>query len=124
MSISSSSAVNLALPGWAYVPGETADAEADHDTLWQAKALGAVALSRLRSGAASGAAIRDRAQRRRIFLGIARGAERFVFFFSLRDAAAALSSPPSRALKALPCVGVKFNFFGSFGFSHEDSYRS
>jgi Domain of unknown function (DUF309) len=39
MSISSSSAVNLALPGWAYVPGETADAEADHDTLWQAKAL-------------------------------------------------------------------------------------
>jgi hypothetical protein len=29
----------LPLPGWAYVPGETADAEADHDTLWQAKAL-------------------------------------------------------------------------------------
>jgi hypothetical protein len=39
MSISSSSAVNLPLPGWAYVPGETADAEADHETLWQAKAL-------------------------------------------------------------------------------------
>ena len=39
MSIPSSSAVNLPLPGWAYVPGETADAKADHDTLWQAKAL-------------------------------------------------------------------------------------
>jgi hypothetical protein len=35
----SSSAADLPLPGWAYVPGETADAEADHDTLWQAKAL-------------------------------------------------------------------------------------
>jgi hypothetical protein len=39
MIIPSSRAVNLPLPGWAYVPGETADAEADHDTLWQAKAL-------------------------------------------------------------------------------------
>lgn len=39
MSIPSSSAVNLPLPGWAYVPGETADAKADHETLWQAKAL-------------------------------------------------------------------------------------
>src|SRR6202041_1935454 len=26
-------------PGWAYVPGETADAEPDHQALWQAKAL-------------------------------------------------------------------------------------
>src|ERR1700742_5257553 len=34
-----STAANLPLPRWAYVPGETADAEADHDTLWQAKAL-------------------------------------------------------------------------------------
>jgi hypothetical protein len=32
-------AANLPLPRWAYVPGETADAEADHDTLWHAKAL-------------------------------------------------------------------------------------
>jgi hypothetical protein len=39
MSIPSSSAVNLPLPGWAYVPGETADAKADHETLWQTKAL-------------------------------------------------------------------------------------
>jgi hypothetical protein len=39
MSIPPSTAVNLPLPGWAYVPGETAEAEADHDTLWQAKAL-------------------------------------------------------------------------------------
>jgi hypothetical protein len=39
MSIASSTAANLPLPGWAYVPGETADAEADHDALWQAKAL-------------------------------------------------------------------------------------
>jgi hypothetical protein len=29
----SSSAADWPLPGWAYVPGETADAEADHDTL-------------------------------------------------------------------------------------------
>ena len=39
MNIPSSSAADLPLPGWAYVPGETADVEADHDTLWQAKAL-------------------------------------------------------------------------------------
>ena len=39
MSIPPSTAVSLPLPRWAYVPGETADAEADHDTLWQAKAL-------------------------------------------------------------------------------------
>jgi hypothetical protein len=32
-------AANLPLPRWAYVPGETTDAEADHDTLWRAKAL-------------------------------------------------------------------------------------
>ena len=38
MSIPPSNA-SLPLPRWAYVPGETADAEADHDTLWQAKAL-------------------------------------------------------------------------------------
>jgi hypothetical protein len=39
MSIPSSSGADLPLPQWAYVPGETADAAADHDTLWQAKAL-------------------------------------------------------------------------------------
>ena len=39
MSIPSSPGANLPLPQWAYVPGETADAAADHDTLWQAKAL-------------------------------------------------------------------------------------
>ena len=39
MSIPPSTAANLPLPQWAYVPGETAEAEADHDTLWQAKAL-------------------------------------------------------------------------------------
>jgi len=39
MNIASSSAANLRLPGWAYVPGETADAEADHGALWRAKAL-------------------------------------------------------------------------------------
>ena len=32
-------AANLPLPRWAYVPGESVEAEADHDTLWQAKAL-------------------------------------------------------------------------------------
>ena len=37
MSIPPSSAINLPLPRWAYAPGETG--EADHDTLWQAKAL-------------------------------------------------------------------------------------
>ena len=39
MSVPPSTAANLPLPQWAYVPGETAEAEADHDTLWQAKAL-------------------------------------------------------------------------------------
>src|ERR1700740_2112408 len=39
MSIPPSTAVSLPLPRWAYVPGETTDAEADQDTLWQAKAL-------------------------------------------------------------------------------------
>jgi hypothetical protein len=39
MSIPPLTAFSLPLPRWAYVPGETADAEADHDTLWQAKAL-------------------------------------------------------------------------------------
>ena len=34
-----STAASLPLPRWAYVPGESADAEADHDTLWHAKAL-------------------------------------------------------------------------------------
>src|ERR1700743_1969304 len=34
-----STAADLPLPRWAYVPGETADNEADHDTLWHAKAL-------------------------------------------------------------------------------------
>src|ERR1700723_1787693 len=39
MSIPPLTAVSLPLPRWAYVPDETADAEADHDTLWQAKVL-------------------------------------------------------------------------------------
>jgi hypothetical protein len=39
MSIPPSTAAHLPLPQWAYVPGETAEAAADHDTLWQAKAL-------------------------------------------------------------------------------------
>jgi hypothetical protein len=39
MSIPSPTAVNLALPRWAYVPGETAEADADYDTLATAKAL-------------------------------------------------------------------------------------
>jgi hypothetical protein len=30
---------SLPLPRWAYVPGEAAEADADHDTLWQAKSL-------------------------------------------------------------------------------------
>jgi hypothetical protein len=37
MSVPPSTTVNLPLPRWAYVPGETN--EADQDTLWQAKAL-------------------------------------------------------------------------------------
>src|ERR1700681_3411986 len=39
MSIPSSTAVSLPLPRWASVPGKAAEAEAYHDTLWQAKAL-------------------------------------------------------------------------------------
>ena len=39
MNITSSSAAHLPLPEWAYVPGEPADGEPDHETLWQAKAL-------------------------------------------------------------------------------------
>jgi hypothetical protein len=39
MSIPPSTAGHLPLPQWAYVPGETAEAAADHNTLWQAKAL-------------------------------------------------------------------------------------
>src|SRR6202047_5621848 len=37
MNIPPARAANLPLPGWAYVPGE--NSEADHETLWQAKAL-------------------------------------------------------------------------------------
>jgi predicted metal-dependent hydrolase len=39
MSIPPAAAASLPMPRWAYLPGETADAAADHDTLWQAKAL-------------------------------------------------------------------------------------
>jgi hypothetical protein len=39
MSIPPSTVDPLSLPRWAYVPGETAEAEADHDTLACAKAL-------------------------------------------------------------------------------------
>ena len=39
MNTTSSPAAHLPLPGWAYVPGETADSEPDHDALWQAKSL-------------------------------------------------------------------------------------
>src|SRR5437660_12337562 len=39
MSVAPSNAAKLPLPQWAYVPGETAEAEADHDALWRAKAL-------------------------------------------------------------------------------------
>jgi DUF309 family protein family protein len=39
MNIAPSTAADLPLPAWAYVPGETADAEPDRDALWQAKAL-------------------------------------------------------------------------------------
>lgn len=39
MSPPPSAAGQLPLPQWAYVPGETAEDAADHDTLWQAKAL-------------------------------------------------------------------------------------
>jgi Domain of unknown function (DUF309) len=37
--MSSPTASNLPLPRWAYVPGETTEAEADYDTLAQAKLL-------------------------------------------------------------------------------------
>ena len=39
MNILPSTAADLPLPQWAYVPGETAEADADYDTLSQAKAL-------------------------------------------------------------------------------------
>src|SRR5579859_7816944 len=39
MNIASSTAADLPLPEWAYVPGELTDSAPDHDTLWQAKAL-------------------------------------------------------------------------------------
>jgi hypothetical protein len=39
MSIPSSGASNLPLPRWAYVPGETDEADADYETLAQAKLL-------------------------------------------------------------------------------------
>src|SRR5277367_3198752 len=39
MSIPPAAGASLPLPQWAYVPGESTDAQADHDTLWQAKAL-------------------------------------------------------------------------------------
>jgi len=39
MSVPPSNAAKLPLPQWANVPGETAEAEADLDTLWQAMAL-------------------------------------------------------------------------------------
>jgi hypothetical protein len=39
MNMTSSTAAHLPLPGWAYVPGEIADSEPDHETLARAKAL-------------------------------------------------------------------------------------
>ena len=39
MNTPSSSANNLPLPQWAYVPGEMAEDDVDHDTLWKAKSL-------------------------------------------------------------------------------------
>lgn len=39
MNMTSSTAADLPLPGWAYVPGETADSEPDHEMLGHAKAL-------------------------------------------------------------------------------------
>src|ERR1700679_1368742 len=39
MNMTSSSAAHLPLPGWAYVPGGTADTEPDYERLGQAKAL-------------------------------------------------------------------------------------
>ena len=40
MSIPPGAGANLPLPQWAHVPGDSAEAEADQDTLWQVKALG------------------------------------------------------------------------------------
>ena len=39
MNTPSSATNNLPLPQWAYVPGEMAEDDADHDTLWKAKSL-------------------------------------------------------------------------------------
>ena len=39
MSIASSNAAKLPMPRWAYVPGETGEADADYETLAQAKLL-------------------------------------------------------------------------------------
>src|SRR5258707_12506342 len=39
MNTQSSPANNLPLPQWAYVPGEMAEDDADHATLWKAKSL-------------------------------------------------------------------------------------
>jgi hypothetical protein len=39
MSISSPNAAKLPMPRWAYVPGEAAEADADYETLAQAKLL-------------------------------------------------------------------------------------
>jgi Domain of unknown function (DUF309) len=39
MNLMSLTAADLPLPGWAYVPGETAESEPDHETLSQARAL-------------------------------------------------------------------------------------
>src|SRR3954469_22264775 len=39
MNTPSQQAQNLPLPQWAYVPGEMAEDDADHDTLWKAKSL-------------------------------------------------------------------------------------
>ena len=39
MNMTPSTAAHLPLPGWAYVPGEIADSEPDHETLARAKAL-------------------------------------------------------------------------------------
>jgi hypothetical protein len=38
MTMPPSAAANLPLPRWAYIPG-LEESDADHDTLWQAKAL-------------------------------------------------------------------------------------
>src|SRR5712671_1297093 len=69
-----SPANNLPLPQWAYVPGEMAEDDADHDTLWKAKSLVPARFGDYVPARQSGAALRDRAQRSRLFLGIAGGA--------------------------------------------------